>query len=60
MTNYNKDGDLVFCHYAEMLVEYLDFPERSKKWQNFIGLFKISLEAIWLHNVNIYPSTLLT
>jgi len=56
---FSMKGRLVYCTYptdVDGIMQELGYSHRSEKWRLFIGLSKLSLKAVLLHNVNMLPS----
>jgi hypothetical protein len=50
----------VYCNGADGLFGALGHVHNTEEWRLSMGLSKVSLKAVLLHNGNIYPSVRLT
>jgi hypothetical protein len=52
----SKDGELVYCNYADGLLQVPGFTHNPEERRLFVDSAEFSLKAVLLHNRNISPS----
>lgn len=51
---YSHKDSLVYCNNINELMQFYDIEQEPTEWRLFIGLSKSSLDAVLLHNRNVY------